>query len=117
MPKPFNIVLKRPTHWIPHEPHHLAISVHELRQVMRLYMTFSDCDVFECLTHETPETKVEEASQPHPAIFTPTPDPRPSIPMADEPATLTTAPTGLADEPAVTTTLLEAANNMERAKG
>ena len=88
--------------------------VHELRQVMRPYMTFSDCNAFGCLTCETPEP--EEATQLLPAVLTPTPDPRPCIPPTDEPATLTTAPTGLADEPAVTTTPLEAANNVETAK-
>ena len=81
---------------------------------MRLYMTFNNCNVFECLTRETPEP--EEATQLHPAMLTPTPDPRPGIPLTDEPATLTTASTGLADGPAVTTAPLEAANNMERAK-
>ena len=84
--------------------------------VMRLYMTSSDHDIFECLTHKTPEAKVEEATQPHPSILTPTPDPRPSIPLADEPAALTTGPAGLADELAVPTAPLEAANNVERAK-
>ena len=101
----------------PHELCHLVMCVHELRWVMRPYTTSSDHNVFKCLTHEIPEAKVEEAAQPHPAILTPTPDPRPSIPLADEPATLTTAPAGLADELAVTTTPLEAANNLERAKG
>ena len=38
------------------------------------------------------------------------------IPPADEPAALATAPTGPADELAVTITPLEAANNVERAK-
>ena len=81
---------------------------------MRPYMTFSDHDIFECLTSETPDP--EEATQLHPAILTPTPDPRPGIPPTDEPATLTTAPAGLEDELAVTTIPLEAANNVERAK-
>ena len=90
--------------------------VHELRWVMRLYMTFSNHDVFKCLTHKTPEAKVEEATQLHPAKPTPTPDTRPSIILADEPAALTTAPTGLEDEPAVPTTPLEAANNVDELK-
>ena len=34
----------------PHEPWHLMICVHELRWVMRPYMTFSNCNAFECLT-------------------------------------------------------------------
>ena len=83
---------------------------------MRLYTTFSNHDGFESMTSKTPEAKVDEATQPHPAILTPTPEPRPSIPLADEPATLTTTPAGLADEPADTTTPPEAANNGERAK-
>ena len=54
----------------PHEPCHLAMCVQELRWVMRPYMTFSNGNVFECLTHKTPEAKVKEATQLHPAILT-----------------------------------------------
>ena len=100
----------------PHELCCLAMCVHELRWVMRPYITFSNCHIFECLTCESPEAEVKEATQLHPAILTPTPDPRPSIPRPDEPAALTFVPVGLANELPVTTTPLEAANNVDRAK-
>ena len=47
---------------VPNEPHHLAMCVHELRQCMKRYMTFSDHDVFEGLMHELPGVEVEEAT-------------------------------------------------------
>ena len=80
---------------------------------MRPYMTFSNCDIFECLTSNTLETK--EAAKPHPAMLTRS-DPRPSIPLTDEPATLTTMPAGPADGLAATATPLEAANNVREQK-
>ena len=76
-------------------------------------MIFSDHNIFKGLTYKTSEAKVEEAAQPQPAILPPTPKPKPSIPLADEPAALPTAPIGLADKPAVPTTPLEAANDVE----
>ena len=50
---------------VPNELHHLAMCVHELRWLMKLYMTFSDCNLFEGLTHKIPEVKVEGAMQPN----------------------------------------------------
>ena len=64
--------------------------VHESRQVMKPYMTFSDCDIFEGLTHKTSEAGAEEAMQPNPTEST----------LADDPAALMTAPSALADESA-----------------
>ena len=114
MPRPFSTGLRRPTHWAP-----------------------MNCAVWQCVCmtcsglwyHSWPlviETSLnawpmkhqnqEEAAQPNPAILTPTPDPRPGILPTDGPAILTTAPAGLADELAVTTTPLETANNVESAK-
>ena len=43
---------------VPDEPHHLAMCVHKLRWLMKPYMTFSDCDIFEGLMHEIPEAEV-----------------------------------------------------------
>ena len=48
---------------VPNETHCLAMCVHELRWHMKLYMTFSDHDVFEGLTHEIPEAEVEGTIQ------------------------------------------------------
>ena len=90
MPKPFSIGLRRPTHWAPDEPHHLAMCVHELRWVMKPYMTFSDHNIFEGLTCRTSEAGAEETMQPNPTESA----------LSDDPATLTTAPSALADESA-----------------
>ena len=65
--------------------------VHELRQAMKPYMTFSDHNIFEGLTHGTSEVGVKEAVQPNPTESTP----------ADDPATLMTSPSALADESAL----------------
>ena len=78
----------------PDEPCCLVMCVHELRQVMKLYMTFSDCDIFKGLTHETSEAGAEEAMQPNPTEST----------LADDPAALMTAPSALADESATLVT-------------
>ena len=51
---------------MPNEPLHLAMCVHELRQCMKRYTTFSDWDIFEGLMHELPGAEVEEATQPDP---------------------------------------------------
>ena len=51
---------------VPNEPYCLAMCVHELRQHLKRYMTFSDCDVFEGLMHGLPGAEVEEATQPNP---------------------------------------------------
>ena len=51
---------------VPGEPPHLLMSIHELRQHMRRYTTFSDHDVFEGLAHRLPEAEVEETTQPNP---------------------------------------------------
>ena len=72
----------------PDEPCHLTMCVHELRWVMKPYMTFSDWDVFKGLTHETSEAGAKEAMQPNPTEST----------LVDDPATLMTAPSALADE-------------------
>ena len=67
---------------VPSEPHHLTMSIHELRWCMRRYIVFSDHDVFEALAHGLPEVEVEETTQPNPI------EPLP----ADDPAVLTIAP-------------------------
>ena len=46
---------------VPGEPHHLAMSVHELRQCRRRYITFHDHNVFEDLAHRLPEAEVERS--------------------------------------------------------
>ena len=62
---------------------------------MKPYMTFSDCDIFEGLTHKTSEVGAEEAMQLNPTEST----------LADDPAALMTAPSALVDEsPALITT-------------
>ena len=66
---------------VPGEPHHLAMSIHELRWHIR-YTTFSDHDVFEGPAHKLPEAEVEETTQPNPI----------EPPVADSPAVLATAP-------------------------
>ena len=67
---------------VPNEPHHLVMCVHELRQGMRRYMTFSDYDVFEGLMHGLPGAEVEEATHPDPIKHL----------LADGPAALMVAP-------------------------
>ena len=67
---------------VPNEPHHLVMCVHELRQGMRRYMTFSDYDVFEGLMHGLPGAEVEEATHPDPVKHL----------LADGPAALMVAP-------------------------
>ena len=47
---------------VPDEPYHLAMCVHELRWLMKLYMIFSDCDIFKGLICNIPEAKVEGAA-------------------------------------------------------
>ena len=69
---------------VPNEPHHLAMGVHKLRQCMKRYTTFSDCDVFEGLMHGLPGAEVKETTQPNPA--------KPLL--ADDPTLLTIAPSG-----------------------
>ena len=51
---------------------------------MKRYMTFSDHDVFEGLTHGLPEAEVEETTQPNPIKPLP----------VDDPAVLSVAPSG-----------------------
>ena len=52
---------------VPNEPWYLVMCVHELRWLMNPYMTFTNCDIFQGLTHEIPEeTEVEGAMQPNP---------------------------------------------------
>ena len=70
---------------VPGEPHHLAMCIHELRQCMKRYTTFSDCDAFEGLKHGLPGVEVEETIQPKPT------EPLP----VDDPAVLTIASSGL----------------------
>ena len=67
---------------VPSEPHHLAMSIHELRWCMRRYMAFSDHDVFEGLPHGLPEAEVEETTQTNPI--------KPLV--GDSPAVLAIAP-------------------------
>ena len=67
---------------VPNEPHHLVMCVYKLRWLMKPYMTFSDCEVFEGLMHEIPEVEVEGAMQPNPI----------EPPLADGMAALTIAP-------------------------
>ena len=74
----------------PNEPCHLAMCLHKLRWVIKLYTTFSNCDIFEGLICETSEVVVKEAMQPNPTKSTP----------VDDPATLMTAPSVLVDESA-----------------
>ena len=69
------------------EPHHLAMCVHELRQLMKPYMTFSDHYVFEGLMCEIPEVEVKGATQPN--LIKP--------PPVDGLATLTIAPSAPED--------------------
>ena len=76
---------------VPSEPHHLAMSMHELRWHMKRYTTFSDHDVFEGLMYGLPGVEVEEANQPNPI----------KPPLADDPAVLTIAPSGLENMSAV----------------
>ena len=61
--------------------------VHKLRQLMKPYTTFSDCDVFGGLTYEIPEEKVKGAMQP---------DSIEPLPV-DSPAILMTAPSAPVD--------------------
>ena len=74
----------------PNEPHHLVMCVHELRQILKPYMTFSDHNVFEGLTCKTSEAGAEETMQPNPTEST----------LSDDPATLMTVPSALVDESA-----------------
>ena len=74
----------------PNEPCCLVMCVHELRLAMKLYTTFSDCNVFKGLTHGTSEAGVKEAMQPNPT----------NSALADNPAALMTAPSALVDESA-----------------
>ena len=118
----------------PDEPCHLVMCVHELRQVIKPYMTFSDCNFFKGLTHETFEAGAEEAMQPNPTESAPSDDPAalttapsalvdesatlittPSKP-AEESVTLVTTPTVLADELADLTALPEATSDVGKAK-
>ena len=118
----------------PNEPCHMVMCVHELRQVMKLYMTFSDHDVFKGLTHKTHEVRVKEAMQPNPTESTPADDPAtgmttpsalvdesaalittPSIP-AEESVALITTPAVLADEPADPTAIPEATSDARKTK-
>ena len=88
MPKPFSIRLRRPTCQ--------ALMNPTIWQCMcpnwgRWWNhTFSDCDIFEGLTHKSSEAGVEEAMQPNPTKST----------LADDWAILMTAPSALADESA-----------------
>ena len=69
---------------VPSEPCHLAMCIHELRWHMKRYMTFSDSDVFEGITHGLPGVEVEETTQPNPT----------KPPLVDDPAVLTITPSG-----------------------
>ena len=118
----------------PNEPHHLVTCVHELRQAMKPYTTFSDNDVFEGLTCGTSEAGVEEAMQPNPTKSTLADDPAtlmtipstpvdqsatlvttPSIP-AEESVAFVTIPTVLEDEAADSTALLEPTSDTGKAE-
>ena len=78
----------------PNEPWHLAMCVQELRQVMKLYTTFSDCNVFKGLTCKISEAGANETMQPNPTKSAP----------LDDPATLMTTPSALVDELTILTT-------------
>ena len=101
---------------------------------MKPYTTFSNCNIFECLTHGTSEAGVKEAIQPNPTKSTPADDPAtlmtvtsalvnesaalvttPSIPAEESVAYITT-PAVLADEPAESTTLLEPTSETGKAE-
>ena len=97
---------------------------------MKLYMTFSDHNVFQGLTCEISEAGVEEAVQPNPTESTLANDPAalmttasalvdesaaliitPSVPT-EELVTLVTTPTVLADESADPTTLSDTTSDV-----
>ena len=70
---------------VPGEPHHLGMCMHELRWHMKRCTIFSDHEVFEGLTHRLPGAEVEETTQSNPT------EPL----LADDPAVLPVAPSGL----------------------
>ena len=72
---------------VPNEPCHLVMCVHKLRWLMKLYMTFTECDVFEGLTCNIPEVEVKGVVQPNPI----------KPPLADGPATLMITPSAPED--------------------
>ena len=51
---------------VPSEPCLLAMSICKLKQCMRRYTTFCECNVFEGLVHRLPEAELEETTQPNP---------------------------------------------------
>ena len=61
--------------WGPNEVCCLVMFVHELRWVMKLYMTFSDCDIFKGLTHEASGAGAKETMPPNPTESAPLDDP------------------------------------------